>query len=161
VDAVAVAVVSTKHTMCDAIAYLATADPRTCVVIRARFHCYVTDPTLIVDAGCWDIQPFLTDHLVADRRLRFLAADCDPRADWPTFHRNVTARLFAFHDLNPLIVPGLIARMVDLAVELQHLAVPPRQRRDLDGEFPGRPTEPDDDGHPAFVPDNFNWGDET
>jgi hypothetical protein len=162
VEAVAAAVVSTKHTMCDAIAYLATADPRTCVAIRARFHCYVTDPVLVVDAGCWDVQPFLTDHLVAERRLRFLAADCDPQANWAAFHRNVTARLFAFHDMNPLIVPGLTATLVDLAVELQHLAAPPprpRSSHDEDG-FPGQPTGPDDDGHPAFVPDNFNWGDE-
>jgi hypothetical protein len=161
VEAIAVAVVSTRHTLRDAVAYLATADPRACVAIRARFHCWVTDPVLVVDAGCWDVQPFLTDHLVAERRLRFLAADYDPRANWPTFHRNLTAWLFAFHDMNPLIVPGLTARLVDVAVELQHLATPPRPRSSPDGgALAGSPFDAAGDGNPAFVPDNYSWGDE-
>jgi hypothetical protein len=161
VEAVAVAVVSVRHTLCEAVAYLATSDPSTCVAIRARFHCWVTDPVLVVDSGCWDVQPFLTDHLVAERRLRFLAADCDPRVDWPAFHRNLTAWLFAFHDITPLIVPGLTARLVDLAVELQHLASAPRPRPRPDTDaLPGPPTDPGDDGDPAFVQDFYSWGDD-
>ncbi|OLE27557.1 MAG: hypothetical protein AUG44_09935 [Actinobacteria bacterium 13_1_20CM_3_71_11] len=158
VEAVAVAVVSMRHVLCDAVAYLPTADPRTCVTARARFHCWVTDPLLVVDAGCWDIVPLLNEHLVADRRMRFLAADCDPHVHWPTFHRNMTARLFAFHDLNPLIVPGLTAHMVDLALELQTLARPPRPRRSVEDESgPGPHGSPEEDGNPAFVPDNYTW----
>ncbi len=161
VEAVAVAVVSMRRMLCEAVAYLPTADPRACLTVRGRFHCGVTDPQLVVETGCWDVQPFLTEHLVAERRLRFLATDLDPQTGWAAFHRNMTARLFAYHDLNPLVVPGLTARLVDLAVELQHLATPPRPRHGVESEASFGPTvAADGDGQPAFVPDNYTWGDE-
>lgn len=161
VEAVAVAVVSMRRVLCEAVAYLPTADPRACVTVRGRFHCGVSDPQLVVETGCWDVQPFLTEHLVAERRLRFLATDLDPHSGWAPFHRNITARLFAYHDLNPLVVPGLTARLVDLAVELQHLAAPPRPRHSVEvDDLFEPPVGADGDGHPAFVPDNYTWGDE-
>ncbi|MEW2429761.1 hypothetical protein AB0877_17260 [Micromonospora sp. NPDC047644] len=177
VDAVAVAVVSTRHTLREAVAYLPSADTRTCVSLRARFHCWVTDPQLVLDAGCWDLDSFLVDHLVADRRLRFIAQSTDPHTGWPLFHRNATARIFAYHDLHPLIVPGLRTRLVDVAVEPQRLATPPRPRDDsrpmevppvvenhgpdASDERDGHPTGdagPTADGNPAFMPDNYTWG---
>ncbi|TDC48817.1 hypothetical protein E1258_27695 [Micromonospora sp. KC207] len=173
VDAVAVAVVSTRHTLREAVAYLPTADPRTCVLLRARFHCWVTDPQLVLDAGCWDIEPLLTDHLVADRRLRFLAQATDPHTGWEHFHRNAMARIFAYHDVRPMIVPGLRTQLVDVALEPQRLATVPRARTtavtttvppDGDGGVEGMPdggafdAPPADDGSPAFMPDNYTWG---
>ncbi|MFC4145115.1 hypothetical protein ACFO0M_02495 [Micromonospora mangrovi] len=180
VDAVAVAVVSTRHTLREVTAYLPSADPRTCVALRARFHCWVTDPQLVLDAGCWDVEPFLTDHLVADRRLRFITQATDPHTGWQVFHRNSTARIFAYHDLHPLVVPGLRTRLVDVAVEPQRLATPPRPR---DSTRPADvPPVPDDggagrspatdgasmadgpapmDGDPAFTPDNYTWGENS
>jgi hypothetical protein len=168
VDAVAVAVVSIQHTLREAVAYLPTADPRACVTVRARFHCWVTDPVLVVESGCWNVEPLLTDHIVADRRLRFLAQACDLDHAWSAFHRNASARLFAYHDLHPLIVPGLTVRLVDAAIELQRLATVPRARPSVDVEWSGPepPGEGDGthdvdgmrDGNPAFVPDNYTWG---
>lgn len=161
VEAVAVAVVSLQHTLREAVAYLPTVNPRSCVTVRARFHCWVTDPLLVLDAGCWDIDPFLTDHLVADRRLRFLAQSCDLATNWGAFQRNAMARLFAYHDLHPLVVPGLSVRLVDAAIELQHLATVPRARPtgETDQTEPTTPSdgEPVHDGNPAFVPDNYSW----
>jgi hypothetical protein len=166
VDAVAVAVVSMRHELREAVAYLSTTDPRTCVVLRARFHCWVTDPQLVLDSGCWDVDPILTDHLVADRRLRFMAQATDPHTQWPLFQRNALARLFAYHDMHPLIVPGLRADLVDLAIEPQRLAVAP-QPRDAGHDPADRPAPafdtsappaPDDgDGSPAFMSENYTW----
>lgn len=121
IDADAVFVVSLRHEMREAVAYLPTSDPTTAVVVRARFHCLVTDPQLLLDSGCWDVDPILTDHLVADRRLRFMTQDTDPRGQWEHYRRNAAARLIAYHDLQPLVVPGLLATLVDVAVDLQEL----------------------------------------
>jgi hypothetical protein len=170
VDAVAVAVVSLRHQLREAVAYLPTLDPRTCVVLRARFHCWVTDPQLVLDSGCWDADPILTDHLIADRRLRFMTQATDPHTRWQVYQPNATARLFAYHDLHPLIVPGLRAKLVDLAVEPQRLGVAPQPRDEEFAAGPrpaapppadlrdGVPEEmPTADGSPAYVPDNYKW----
>jgi hypothetical protein len=184
VDAVAVAVVSTAHTLREAVAFLPAVDPRICIAVRARFHCWVTDPQLVLDAGCWDLEPFLTEHLAADRRLRFMAQSMDLAAGWQVFQRNATARLFAHHEIHPLAVPGLMARLVDVAIEPQRLgaapwwrdrtnrrtARPPRapgqaraaeeqpRERGTRSATVGQDGTPPGDGNPAFVPDHYSWG---
>jgi len=173
VEAVAVAVVSTRHTLCEAVAYLPSADPRTCVTLRARFHCRVTDPELVLDSGCWDVEPILVDHLAADRKLRFMTLSADLHRGWPHYERNFTARVFAYHDVHPLIVPGLVTRLVDVALEPQRLATVPHARGATppgdasvfpEGPAAGPDGVPDqvpfDDGVPAFMPGNYIWGDQ-
>jgi hypothetical protein len=176
VEAVAVAVVSVRQTRRQIATYLATSDPRTGIALRAEFFCQVTDPQMVLDAGCWDADAMLHDHLNADRRLRFLAQSADLNRAWPHFHRNATARLIAYHDMHPLVVPGLIVRLTDIALEPQRFVTPPRPRGDsgpghvpadpaghdgLPGEVPPA-ADPWDgtgaDGVPAFMPDNYTWG---
>lgn len=179
VEAVAVAVVSTRQVQREAVTYLPSSDPRTCVAVRASFFCLVTDPQLVLDAGCWDLVPLLAAHLNADPRLRFLTQATDLHTGWPHFQRNAMARLLAYHELHPLIVPGLTVRLTDVAFEPQRLATPPRAREaspstarsaeptpDSDGQ-PGAMRDDDGsaeamspvDGNPAFVPGNYTWGD--
>ncbi|GAB3520580.1 hypothetical protein [Phytohabitans suffuscus] len=174
VDAVAVAVVSMRHELREAVVYLPSADPRTCVTLRARFHCRVTDPELVLDAGCWDVEPVLVDHLVADRKLRFMTLAADLHRGWAPYERNASARVFAYHDVHPLIVPGMVTRLVDVALEPQRLATVPRARGTNPPDDPapvpdgGPPRGPDGfpdqmpsgDGVPAFMPDNYTWGDQ-
>lgn len=172
VEAVAVAVVSLRHALCEAVVYLPNGDPRTCVILRARFHCRVTDPELVLDSGCWDAEPILVDHLAADRKLRFMTLSADLHRGWPHYERNATARVFAYHDVHPLIVPGMVARLVDVALEPQRLATVPRPRGTAPGDAStlpgGGPAGPDgfpdqvplDDGVPAFMPDNYTWGEQ-
>ncbi|GAA2540759.1 hypothetical protein GCM10010435_05250 [Winogradskya consettensis] len=169
VDAVAVAVVSTRQVQREAVAYLPSADPRTCVAVRAVFFCLVTDAQLVLDAGCWDVGPLLSDHLSADPRLRFLTQSTDLHAGWPHFQRNATARLLAYHEMHPLIVAGLTVRLTDVAFEPQRLATLPQQqgrtvqaapRPEEDGA-PGEMGEtgemPMADGDPAIMR-NYTWG---
>jgi hypothetical protein len=173
VDAVAVAVVSLRQTQREVLALLPGADPRTPVGLRASFFCQVTDPQLVLDAGCWDVTPILHDHLNGDRRLRFMAQIADLNRGWSHFQRNATARLIAYHELHPLVVPGLTVRLTDIAVEPRRLATVPRARSgsgeapaaarpDADTPYGDRTTDqmPATDGNPAFMPDNYTWGDQ-
>lgn len=164
VEAVAVTVVSVRHTMRVAEVQLPTADPTVCVAMRARFHCWVNDPLLVVESGCWDIDPMLAAHLVEDRRLWFLASACDITAQWPAFRRNAHARLMAYHDIHPFVAPGLTTRFVDVALQLQQLSALPKPRPPATGTSGPEATgpyivdgEPPRDGPPEFVPDDYSW----
>lgn len=176
VDAVAVAVVSTRQTQCEVETQLANNDPRTCISLRASFFCQVHDPELVLDFGCWNVIPMLVDHINADRRLRFMALAADLHREWVHFQRNATAQLFAYHDMHPLIVPGLTVRLTDLALGLARLAASPQpsprfeQSSATAPPSDGRPSAfaatgrdrdqaPGVDGNPDFMPDNYSWGD--
>jgi hypothetical protein len=179
VDAVAVAVVTLRQMQLEVATRLPTLDGRTCIAVRVSFFCQVTDPQLVLDAGCWDAYPILTDHLNADRRLRFMAQETDPHQQWAPFQRNATARLIAYHELHPLVVPGLTVRLSDIVLQPERLAAPTRPRADRDrdsghsttppappGPMPpagdGRPDSvPEPDGNPAFMPDHYTWGEES
>lgn len=146
VDAVAVAVVSLRQTLVEAVTHLLTADPRISVALRVSYLCQVNDPQLVLDAGCWDAYPILTDYLNRDSRLRFMAQDADLVRGWPHFQRNAMARLVAYHELNPLIVPGLTVRLSNIAVELQRFGTAPGAR-DTYEPRPATPLAPPaDDG---------------
>ena len=173
VDAVAVAVVTLRQVQLEVVTRLPTLDERTGIAVRVSFFCQVTDPQLVLDAGCWDAYPILTDHLNGDTRLRFMAQGTDPHRQWAHFQRNAMARLIAYHELNPLIVPGLTARLSDIVLQPERLAAPPRPRADRanghsapPGPMPpaddGRPDGvPEPDGSPAFMPDHYTWGEES
>jgi hypothetical protein len=164
VDAIAVAVVSLRQTQVEAVTRFLTADPRVCVALRVSYFCHVTDPQLVLDAGCWDAYPILTDHLNRDGRLRFMAQEADLVRGWPLFQRNAMARLVAFHELNPLIVAGLTVRLSNIALELQPIATAPRAREPYEPGPAAPPPPPADDGvpfadgNPAFMPDHYTWG---
>ncbi|MEU4160176.1 hypothetical protein [Actinoplanes sp. NPDC026670] len=172
VDAVAVAVVSLRQVQLEAVTWLPTADPRTCVTVRAGFFCQVTDPQLVLDAGCWDAYPILTAHLNRDPQLPFMAQEPERLRHWPAFQRNAMARLLAYHDLHPLIVPGLVVRLSGVALELQRMASVPRARDSYESAPPSPPPPapgddggpegvPLHDGNPAFMPDHYTWSEES
>ncbi|WP_432832396.1 hypothetical protein [Dactylosporangium sp. CA-092794] len=172
VEAVSVAVVSMVLEVRDIEVQVPTTNPDIAVTVRARYHCLVTDPLLVLESGCWDADPWLRRHLHCGNRVGAIALGTDVLANWTYVHNNIHANVKAFHDVVQYIVPGMTTQLVDLAVVRTAVTTVPRPRPPAEeqadpwaGHQPFGDTPPDqapyDDGHPSFVPGHYSWEDDT
>ncbi len=179
VDAAAVAVVSIKHEVRDIAIQVPTLDAGFAVAVRARYLCQVSDPLLVLEAGCWHIDPLLESHLQCRDRVGAIAMSTSPWANWPSIRSNTYAYVKAFHEVEPFVVPGVHTHLIEVVVEPVRLATVPKARANHEPDPASRPggttvrwprgedTERatdgpvTGDGHPAFVPGNYSWGDEA
>jgi hypothetical protein len=118
VEATAAVVVSVKQELVPVTAPLPSVDGQGAVYVRASFYCLVTDPVLVLEAGCWSVGPRLRDHLVDDPKLRMLGVRDDVAVN-PEVAQRILARTLARNQLEPPSIPGMQVKLVDIALGIQ------------------------------------------
>jgi hypothetical protein len=158
VKATSLLLVSIRRQLVESAVLLPSADPRNGVQVRARFQCRVTDPVLVLQAGGWDIQPFLIDHLLGYPRLRMAALAQVKQNNWFEFQQRLLALLIAHSEVSAVQVPGLTATLADAAVTLRPLLHPTARLDDSGASHSWGDASGDSrDGDPTFTPANYRW----
>ncbi|WP_433293020.1 hypothetical protein ACQP2F_29565 [Actinoplanes sp. CA-030573] len=116
--AIAIHVVSIAPRMVSAETSLPSFEPGLEVRVGARFRCRVDDPVHLLEAGVTDLEPLLVHYLLAYPQIRMTALSMPLRrpAEWSAFKRRMIAMFTAYAELQPLMIPGLDAALVDVEV---------------------------------------------
>ncbi|WP_249999068.1 hypothetical protein [Actinoplanes sp. M2I2] len=117
-DAIALHVVSIAPRMVSAATSLPSCEPGLEVRIGARFRCRVDDPVQLLAEGVTDLEPLLIHYLLAYPQIRMTSLVMPLRrpAEWSAFKRRMIAMFTAYAELQPLMISGMDAALVDVEV---------------------------------------------
>lgn len=115
VRATAAVVVSIRQQLVPLVAPLPSVNGENTVHLYATFYCKVTDPVLVLEAGCFDVRPTLQRHLVGDAKLRMFGAREDVADNLEVLQR-ILARTQARAELQPPAVPGMRVDLVEVSL---------------------------------------------
>jgi hypothetical protein len=147
VKATMVAVVLTRAQEVPAVATLSAVNSASRLTLRAVYNCRVIDPVRVLENGCWDVRANLRGYLLDDAKLRMLAVREDAGRN-PEVGQRILARMFARNQLEPPHIPGMVVKLVDVALNVQ----------DENGWVPGPRRSPEETAN-FDVSDRDRFGD--
>lgn len=111
--------------------------------IDASFECRVTDASLCLLFGCWDVWPALWRYITEDPAVgRLATADFAGDLDW--IGQRISARCLSRGRISPPYVPGMVCTLTELAARARPGSQP--ATTEPDNLPPGiRRRESDDD----------------
>lgn len=148
VEAVAVMVVSLRLEMLSVIVELPSTQEGTAVLLRTTFKCRVTDPVLVLEAGCFQAHDVLAAHLLEDDTLCMLGARHDAVTNFDVSQR-ILARVQARNVAMPPVVPGLLATLAGVTLGIRSSRIPRQWPSSASSSAPRNGYEPNGvDGRP-------------
>src|SRR3954452_8945708 len=116
--ALALHLVSTSERLVSVEGPLPSFEPGRVVRVGARFRCRVEDPVELLTAGVTDVEPLLTEYLLAYPGIRMACLTMPIRRpdEWYTFKRRIIAMFTAYGEVIPLMIAGMDAALIEFEI---------------------------------------------